>query len=690
MTTDDLDISTPLTGDQLRFHDPAGRRHSWTVRPGSDVRVLANGALAGTVTSEDGLVALRQWVPADRLRQSKAGYEALENQVRAGIRLAERYRGSYPSELTRLIGHDLDAAEPFLLLEPARGRPLATAGQLLLDDQEIVQIGLLRAVLLLSAAGVVHGNITAAAGRWDGSRVQVGDFAQAAALGDARRARPELVDAPAEIRLGTGQVSPADDVWAAGTVILSLAGMAHTPADLARGGEARRTLLDGVFEKDAEARPAARELLRRLGADTSIPAGEPEAARAVAEGEAEFDRVLAGKWPPPLPAEPVPPPVRRGWRHALLSRWGARAHRAADQPVDLEAVSAPQSGWGVRCPICLDMFTWPDTNQFYAFRGNDFAAYTIPPNLNRAKRDIILRDAYIRCPNPSGDREQSHYLPAVYGAYGEPLVIGLVGATRSGKSHLLAAMIAAIESGGLRPYDVTSRPVDFAVHDTFLRNAARPLLEKGTRLSRTDENIDTYTDALLITSPAGTRPVTFFDVAGGDLVKVGQTGRFLAGAGALIFVVDPETALRLDPDADVNDNRVLGDPTFATVLGRLNPGARHLDIPTAIVLNKADRLRATAPMDVWLRRPSTGRVDAASMHQESRDVYAFLHARNSPALRPFHECRRCTLHVVSATGGEAVGQSYPRGAQPRRVLEPLIALLAMTGVLPGADTVGRW
>ena len=46
----------------------------------------------------------------------------------------------------------------------------------------------------------------------------------------------------------------------------------------------------------------------------------------------------------------------------------------------------------------------------------------------------------------------------------------------------------------------------------------------------------------------------------------------------------------------------------------------------------------------------------------------------------------------SATGGDGAEQNtvYPRGVRPRRVIRPLAAMLAMTGVLTGpeADRVG--
>jgi hypothetical protein len=60
--------------------------------------------------------------------------------------------------------------------------------------------------------------------------------------------------------------------------------------------------------------------------------------------------------------------------------------------------------------------------------------------------------------------------------------------------------------------------------------------------------------------------------------------------------------------------------------------------------------------------------------------------------QPYHEFDKATLHVTSPTGG--VGDSeegvYPRGVKPLRVVPPLLAMLAMTGILTGpeADQVG--
>lgn len=342
----------------------------------------------------------------------------------------------------------------------------------------------------------------------------------------------------------------------------------------------------------------------------------------------------------------------------------------------------------VCCPICLDTYPWSTDGPFYEYDQDDGGFTEVDLTfVTGQKRDSMLGTAYVRCPNPSRDMDD-HFLPALYATFNKPLVIGLVGATETGKTHLLATMIGAIEGGGLQPYGLNAKPLDFVQHMAFRRNQVERLLVGRELLGGTVENTVTYADALLVTSATGAWPVTFFDVAGGDLVQIGKPSRFVAGATALLFVVDPDRAVAAE-----QERTELTDQAFANVLGQLGAGSQYLDAPAAVVIGKADRYRFHAPVDTWLHLPGSRTLDAERMHAESRDAYAFLYEHNAHAwLRPFHECRRCTLHFATATGGNAVDGKYPRGVRPRRVLEPLIALLAMSGVISGPEAakVGVW
>jgi hypothetical protein len=112
-------------------------------------------------------------------------------------------------------------------------------------------------------------------------------------------------------------------------------------------------------------------------------------------------------------------------------------------------------------------------------------------------------------------------------------------------------------------------------------------------------------------------------------------------------------------------------------------------VSAAIVLNKADKVRFDEPIARWLGA-GEGTLEPVDFLRESADVYAYLDERGALALtEPYQACQKATLHVASPTGGAQEGEDktskYPRGVTPLRVLRPLIAMLAMTGVLTGAQ-----
>jgi hypothetical protein len=343
----------------------------------------------------------------------------------------------------------------------------------------------------------------------------------------------------------------------------------------------------------------------------------------------------------------------------------------------------PGTAGKVICPICLhEIDNWTGMpNWHWDSAQNSYVELRIPEDASSQYRSRLQRGALIRCPDPHQVMKNEHYLPADYGNFGPPVVLGFIGVTSSGKSHLLTAMVGEMERDGLRGYGINSRPVDHALHKRFLDGAVRPLMTEGRVLPGTQEGVVAFADAFLI-SPAGghSRPVALFDVAGGELTRVEDAKQFLEIADGLFFVVDPA---QLNPDG-------LGDDTFNTVLDLVKSTGRLPDqVSAAIVLNKADMVRFEDPVALWLRSDSEV-LDAAEFVEESADIYAFLGNRGAAAwTRPYHECAKATLHAASPTGGagQRDGETdvFPRGVTPRRVLRPLVAMLAMTGVLTGAE-----
>jgi hypothetical protein len=270
------------------------------------------------------------------------------------------------------------------------------------------------------------------------------------------------------------------------------------------------------------------------------------------------------------------------------------------------------------------------------------------------------------------------------------VVLGFAGLTKSGKSHLLASMVGAIVGRELeKNYGISSSPLDHAWHRRFMDTWVSPLLKHGKVLPGTREGgVVEFADAFLMRRRGGPeRVIALFDVAGGDLARLDETKQFLWIANGLFFVIDP----------DRMSAQWAEDETFSNVLNVVRKRARQGPVSAAIVLNKADMVRFEEPVDRWLRSEGSvsrgGALDSVEFLRESADVYAYLDARNALAMaEPYEVCDKATLHVASPTGGADTGEGgvYPRGVTPRRVLRPLVAMLAMTGVLTGpeAEKVG--
>ncbi len=350
-------------------------------------------------------------------------------------------------------------------------------------------------------------------------------------------------------------------------------------------------------------------------------------------------------------------------------------------------------GRGVICPMCLHEIQNWNTLDYWRWDADQevYVELQVPLGLNETQLEQRQFRAFVRCPALEGDAQIGpHYLPAGYGRFGPPVVLGFVGLTMSGKSHLLASMVGAIVGRELESrYGITASPLDHAWHRRFMEAWVSPLLKHHKVLPGTGERrVVEFADAFLIRQPGRhDRVVALFDVAGGDLARLDETKEFLWIANGLFFVVDP----------DRMTTQWAEDETFSNVLDIVRKGMRRAPVNAAIVLNKADVLRFDEPVDRWLRSeghtPKPGTLNSTEFLRESADVYAYLDAKGALAMaEPYEVCDKATLHVASPTGGADTGEGgvYPRGVTPRRVLRPLVAMLAMTGVLTGpeAEKVG--
>ncbi|GGT97706.1 MULTISPECIES: hypothetical protein [Streptomyces] len=740
----------PGPQEELEFLTYTEETIRFAVRYGEDRRLPGRpGVLARQVTLSAGWPVLQFRLPLSAQGDPHA-YGMLEREVSAAVALERRYGGEKFGEVfTRVIGFDLECAEPFVLYRLPGGTPLADcADRLGGDEQQQIIAQLTLAVRLLGETELVHRAIAPDTVRWDGTHVRLCEPYAALRTGEAREAFGAAPWASPEQRAGRGVADSRDDLWSVARVGYHLLSGGRPdrgegpPEDL---GDYRRLAAleqSGLFAAEAAARPSPAELMRLLHVPdplaTAVGAADP-----LSRGRAEFDTQLARKRAasvsgpgsprpgertvgdgapsnpydaprhpydgPRNPYEALPP--RRSLRARLFG--GDEPGRTAGPPgpPGQPAPSGPAdpvhpgpaytepgpAARGRMCPHCLLPVTYDESLLVTIDAKGNRLPLDLSAEHRPAHRKDALRKAYHLCPH-AGRGDEAHELPVPYLTNGEPLSIAFVGSSSVGKTHLLAAMLGEVELGGLEPYGLKCLPLNPEAHRTYLRERVQSL-QQGRKLGRTgQQTFARFADGLLVSVRGATpRPVVFFDLAGEDLAQDGEVTRFLMGVDAFVFVLDPLRALRmpsLDPvrERDGVSRRDLGDEAFTTVLNRIpRQGGGLVAAPAAIAVNKSDLVRFEPAVDRWLGRALPARPDREALRAESRDAYAFLAHHASPAwLKPFDDCARCTLHFVAATGGQAKGDRFPHGARSRRVLAPLLSLFAMCGLLPEAEpTEGR-
>ncbi|MER0483563.1 hypothetical protein ABR737_35405 [Streptomyces sp. Edi2] len=650
----------------LAFTAPSGRRRIAPVRFGRESRrdpLLPQRIRNGLLDDEGQQCVQVRLTAADAA--NPAARALLDAETGTALHLHRVLDDTeYATLFPRIVGYELDTAEPFLLYAAPRGTAAVRTHVMSATDQRVLARDLMLGLCLLERQGLVLRGISPATVLWDGTSLQLWGLEGVARTGRPRTRWGRAPYCSPEQRRGEGLVDSRDAVWSAAQVLYQLVTGRPGPTDRAPAdlGEHRvlAETLRGAFAPLAAGRPTPDRLLDLLA---------PGAARRIA---------LA-----------VPADETRPHREAFAQALRLKRQAPAAAPRDGAGGAAGRSNGEVLCPYCLETIQLDLTSLFVTDSKMQYQALDPSGISNPLRRQDVMRGAVQKCTADPDFPE--HFIPVPYLTYGRPLTVAMVGQSSTGKSHLLTQMIAEITDGGLEPFGLKWQSVNPEQHARFVRERVQPL-RNGKVLDHTGglglDGFARFVESLLLTDARGqVRPVAFFDLGGEDLVRTDAALRFLLGVDAMVFVVDPALALPL-PHLDharerwgLEVNRD-GDLAFGTVLDRLPKNGPYLDVAAAMVLGKADLLRFQPPVDRWLGEPPPTSLDPAVMREESQDVYGLLRRHAGQAwLRPFDTIRRCTLHVASATGGQEEHGRYPVGAGPRRVLEPLLSLLAMHGLI---------
>jgi hypothetical protein len=363
------------------------------------------------------------------------------------------------------------------------------------------------------------------------------------------------------------------------------------------------------------------------------------------------------------------------------------------------------SGTSVICPSCLAQF--PASELRFATEAGE----VLP-----ARRGVLSRltGAAPRAPLDARGRPlqrklcpAGHVLPFTAGLQ-ESLLIGLIGARFSGKSHYIASLVNRLQGQAGSDFRASLLPLTPETDERYRHDFYDPLFGKGVELPATVGApppliYDLRLDARL-TAGAGPRGVTLalYDTAGENLVSqdaVEQMLRYLELAAGLIVLVDPlqvpalrealPGAARLpEPDPLAEPSAILGRVLQLLEKGRALSESGPVSTPVAVVLTKCDVLR------------DAGLIDPSRLwNMESRHIGRFSDDEHEDMSGMMAECLRRwslpTFLTVSLRfarhaffGASATGCSSNQATRryrfisPWRVEDPLLWLLAELGVIP--------
>lgn len=359
-------------------------------------------------------------------------------------------------------------------------------------------------------------------------------------------------------------------------------------------------------------------------------------------------------------------------------------------------------------PRCFESFP------LSALRFRDSKGNVYPPHRSLFARFQRLPRMFAHGPN--GEKLLDKVCPRCEGRLpytaGEQtdVIIGLVGAKFSGKSHFVAALLDRLEGPVGQAFDASLMHIDDTTVTRRTREFQEPLCN-GLELPVTDPDAPPLLYNFTVTGQGhhgGYRHVTLVlcDTAGENFDKqddITERTKYLSCASGLIFVVDPlqTTPVRQAlpatgklPNQMTTPNVILGRVVQElTRRGLIDVDSRgrkrKLATPVAIAFAKCDTLRDAYVIDphcLWSQDIRHAGCYDLSLHNDVNGMFSeYMHQWDLAAWNTIRtHFDNFAFFGVSATGCASDEKGRYARIAPWRVEDPLLWLLYQLGVIPGS------
>jgi hypothetical protein len=288
------------------------------------------------------------------------------------------------------------------------------------------------------------------------------------------------------------------------------------------------------------------------------------------------------------------------------------------------------------------------------------------------------------------------------------VIIGLVGAKFSGKSHFVASLLDRLEGPVGKAFDASLLHIDDTTVTRRMREFQEPL-RNSLELPVTDPDAPPLLYSFTVRgNRGGARHVTLVlcDTAGENFDRqddVTERTKFLSCASGLIFLVDPlqTTPVRQVLPTTVKFPRQMTAPNV--ILGRVvqeltkrglikvaSRGRwRKLATPVAVAFAKCDTLRDAGLIDphcLWSQDIHHERHYDLSLHHDVHGLFSeYMQQWDLAAWNTIRtHFATFAFFGVSATGCASDEKGRYARIAPWRVEDPLLWLLYQLGVIPGS------
>ncbi|AGI47730.1 hypothetical protein TALC_00733 [Thermoplasmatales archaeon BRNA1] len=329
-------------------------------------------------------------------------------------------------------------------------------------------------------------------------------------------------------------------------------------------------------------------------------------------------------------------------------------------------------------------------------------SHHISRNSRDGRCEICGQPAYLRlcpiCHNPiPPDAEEN----------GSSIYV-VLGSARTGKSHYLAVLVNTLMHSFSAEFGTELKPASQRTVSKYQNCYYKRLFQDGMELEPTpsyDTDRQSREPMIYYLSHGEgeerkTHTLALFDTAGSDLDSTNKLmslniGSFIAGAGGIVFLIDPlqvkaiNERLRVDGKpvpADDTEDRLRYIADLVRMKNKLRPG-KKIDVPLAVVLTKVDLLMKVPENDEEDRivfgpesslhvEREKGVFDRVNMNEVSAEVEEYL--RRTVGQGFVDTVNAFSDHeyfAVSALGKSPVNGAVPKGISPFRVEDPFIWLL---------------